>query len=395
MKRQLFISALILTVLIALTAFFVMYARGYRFDFNGGRPDLSGTGLLVATSSPDGAQVFINGHLTTATDNTINLAPGEYEVRIFKEGYFEWKKKLIVKKEVVTKADALLFPTAPKLESLTNTGVSNPVLDPAGTKLAYTVASQAARRNGVYTLDMSVRPILTLQSASVQLADDTLDFFSNARLSWSPNGAELMATISGQRSSTYLLTTNGINQNPQDVSQTLTTVNLAWAKQKADVEKARTDGLPKRLRDVINQYFDTISWSTDNTKILYSASAAADLPIIINPRLVGVDSTPEDRKLKKDSVYVYDVKEDKNYKILDSKDVEILPKWFPDSKHLIYVHDQKIDIMEFDAQNQTTVYAGPFVNGFVFPWADTSRIVVLTNLGNPTIIPNLYTISLR
>lgn len=395
MKRQLLISALIVVALVALTSFFILYARGFRFDFNGGRPDLSGTGLLVATSNPDGAQVFINGHLTTATDNTINLAPGEYEVKIFKEGYFPWEKKLIVKEEVVTKADALLFPTAPKLESLTNTGVSNPVIDPSGTRLAYTVASQAARRNGAYALDMSVRPILTLQSASTQLADDISDLFSQSKLSWSPNGTEIMATISGVRNSTYLLSTSGFNQNPQDVSQTLPTVNATWSRQKAEIEKARTDGLPKKLRGVLNGHFNIISWSPDNTRILYEATISADLPIVISPRLVGVDSTPEDRKLKKGAVYVYDVKEDKNYKILDEKDAENLPKWFPDSKHLIYVSDQKIDIMEYDAQNKTTVYAGPFVNGFVFPWADTSRIVILTNLGNPSLVPNLYTISLR
>ena len=58
-------------------------------------------------------------------------------------------------------------------------------------------------------------------------------------------------------------------------------------------------------------------------------------------------------------------------------------------------HDGKIDMMEYDAQNQTTVYAGPFVDDLCFPWPDATRLVILTNLGNPTITPNLYTIGLK
>jgi hypothetical protein len=67
----------------------------------------------------------------------------------------------------------------------------------------------------------------------------------------------------------------------------------------------------------------------------------------------------------------------------------------PDSKHLVYVHEGKIDMMEYDTANQTTIYAGPFVDGFVFPWPDATKLVILTNLGNPMITPNLYTISLK
>jgi hypothetical protein len=41
------------------------------------------------------------------------------------------------------------------------------------------------------------------------------------------------------------------------------------------------------------------------------------LPIIINPRLIGTDSTAEVRNIQKGSIYVYDIKEDRNYKIIE------------------------------------------------------------------------------
>lgn len=377
----------------------ILYGMGYRFNLNKGTPAVSGTGLLVATSVPDGAQVFINDHLTTATDNTINLEPGEYNVKIFKDGYFPWQKKIIVKKEVVSKADALLLPNAPKLESITNIGVSNAVIDPTKSKLAYTVASQSALKNGIYVLDMTLRPILTLQSASTQIATDTISRFSQSTLKWSPDSKQILSSLDLPRSD-FLLSTSSLNSNPQDVTATLLSVNTAWKKLKDEKQIAFTNSLPRKLRPIVSEYFNVLEWSDDETKVLYTASISGTLPKIITPPLIGVDSTPEQREIERDAVYVYDIKEDRNYKIMDNilvkdEDSNLPLRWFPDSKHLIYVHNGKIDIMEYNAGNQTTIYAGPFVDNFVFPWPDASKIVILTNLGNPANNPNLYTISLK
>lgn len=391
MRRQLTITGLILGSLILGTILVIFYGRGYRLDFAKGRPDFLGTGLLVATSTPDGAEVYINGHLTTATANTINLSPGNYTVRIFKDGYFSWEKNIKIQKEVVTKVDALLFPTAPQLQSITNVGVKNPVLDPFGSRLAYAVASQSARKNGIFMLDLTARPILTLQSSSTQVVDDTIDQFSNSKFSFSPDGTELIATTSAQ--TTYLLTSNSFNSAPQDVTTTLSTVASSLAKQAQDKEKSRLDTLATKLKKEVTDKFKILEWSLDDSKILYQASKSADLPIIISPRLIGTDTKDENRNLEKGKIYVYDIKEDKNYRI----DVSSLKNlhWFPDSSHLILVADQRIDIMDYDGDNRITIYAGPFVDSYVFPWPDSSKVVILTNLGNPDITPNLYTIVLK
>lgn len=385
--------------IILATAGIIFYGKGYRLNLTQGSAGIAGTGLLVTTSSPDGAQVFINGHLTTATDNTINLNPGDYDVKIFKEGYFPWEKHITIKKEVVSKADALLIPNAPKLESITNIGVQNPIIDPTGTKIAYLVASQSAVKNGIYVLDMSLRPILTLQSSSSQIATDTINTFSQSTLKWSPDSKQMIASINNGFHTEYLLNSSTLNTAPQDVTETLGTVNTAWTKLKDEKQKAQMDSLKRPLRKIVTENFNILEWSDDETKILYVASKSATLPQVIIPALIGTDSTPEVRDIEKDSVYVYDIKEDRNYKILDNLTTKIEDQreimFSPDSKHLIYVHDARIDIMEYDKANQTTIYAGPFEGNFVFPWPDATRIVILTNLGNPLNSPNLYTISLK
>jgi len=395
--KKILLTLSIFGILIVVTAGIILYGKGYRLFFDKGRPDVSGTGLLVATSSPDGAQVLVNEHLTTATDNTINLEPGSYNIKIFKQGYFPWEKHLSIEKGVVTKIEALLFPTAPKLESITNTGVDNPVIDPSRTKIAYTVSSQTIRKNGVYVLDMTSRPILTLQNSSRQISDDTVSLFSKAILSWSPDGESLIASISAQGlTANYLLAAGSFNQSPSDVTETLTSVNSSWDKLKADRDKSLADGLSAKLRKTVSDNFNIMSWSADETKILYQASSSATLPIIRIPRLIGVNSTLEERNLEKDGIYVYDIKEDRNYKIhAPANKDQVFLTWFPDSKHLIYVHDKKIDIMEYDGANVTKIFAGPFTDNFVFPWSDNSRIVILTNLGNSDTFSNLYTISLK
>lgn len=405
-KKQFLLYFLILLFLGVGTTLVVLYGRGYRFTREQGKIEVLGTGLLAATSRPEGAGVFVNGHLTSATNATINLKPGEYNIKIVKEGYFPWEKKIKIQKEVVSTAYALLFSTTPKLESITDSGLAAPVIDPSGTQIAFTVASASARKNGIYILDTTARPILTLQSASTQIADDTVDAFSESLLSWSPDGKELIATISASRRvglpATYLLNAKNFNQSPKDVTQTIEEVNLTWQKQKEDKEKSQMFGLKLTLKNLILENFKIISWSQDETKILYSASKSATLPLVIDPPLIGANSTPEERSIKKDSIYVYDIKEDKNFKIevgsyQGSQALSWFPRltWFPDSKHLIFVDDRKINIMEYDGVNRTVIYAGPFLDNYVFPWPDGSKLVMLTNLGNENIVPNLYTIGLK
>lgn len=395
MKKQLLITLSILLFLFLGTGVAIFYGKGYHFSLDSGKPGLAGTGLLVATSSPDGAEVFVNGHLTTATDNTINLAPGDYVIKIAKDGYFPWEKRIKIQKEVVSKAEALLFPTAPKLENITTIGVKNPIMDPSLTKIAYAVASESARKNGVYVLDITTRPILTLQSSSTQIADDTVDLFSKAYFSWSPDGKQLVATVSAETkaTTTYLLETSNLNQNPKDVTEVLPSIHASWEKDKNEKEKSRLETLKGSLQKMISDNFNIISWSPDETKLLYRASSSGTLSFIIKPRLTGIDSIPEERTITKGALYIYDTKEDKNYK-LNLEDPPYIV-WFQDSKHLIYIVDKRIKIVEYDGTNDTTVYAGPFEDKYVFPSLNTSKIIILTNLGNSTIGPNLYSLDLK
>jgi len=323
------------------------------------------------------------------------MPPGEYEIKIVKDGFFPWQKMIKIETEVVTLADALLIPIAPKLESITDTGANNPVIDPTLTKIAFTISSRSAEKNGIYVFDMGSNRILTLQGSSTQIVDDSFDDFSNAKISWSPDGQDIIATISGTFSdTTYLLDTDRPNQPPNNISNTIDEVNANWDEVARAREKSVFNSLPKDVRVIANENFKILSISPDHDKILYTASRSANLEIIIQPPLKGANYTPEDRNIIEGDIYVYDVKEDRNYK-MDILNFNNTYSWMNDSMHLIFVRNEGLHVIDYDGLNDNVIYAGPFDKGYVFPWPDSSRIVILTNLGNNTTPQNLYTIILK
>lgn len=398
MRKIVFGSATLIAVLVILTTIAVLYASGYRLTSQNGTNFVEGTGVIVLTSVPDGARVYVNDHLTTATNNTINLQPGKYDVRIEKEGYFAWKKNITVKKGEVSQANALLFPNYPKLTPLTTTGAANVVVDPTNSLIAYTVDDfNTVRKNGIYLLNMNSRPIL-LGDLTTQLSDNTVADFTNATLEFSPEGDQIIATMSGSLgTSVYLLSTKNFNDTPQDITNSVFQVRSEWEQIEAEKESRQIRTLPSKLRPFLTTYFTDMSFSPDNNKIMYTASGSATMPIIINPRLKGTNSTPETRELNDGYRYVYDIKEDRNYLIAKKGEESPIPNylWHPDSNHLVYITDSKINIMEFDGQNDTTVYAGPFEKDFVTIWPDGSNIVILTNFNNPGTNLNLYKVGLK
>lgn len=401
MRKVVFSSIGLVVVLIVVTTIAVLLASGYRLTRENGKTFVEGTGVMVFTSRPDGARVYVNNHLTTATDNTINLQPGEYDVKIEKDGYFPWNKKLVVKQGEVSQANALLFPNTPKLDPLTTTGASNATVDDTNTLIAYTVSSAQPRKNGIYLMNMSSRAILPIGGLSTQLTDNTVADFSNATLSFSPDGNQLLASVSAEFGTAYyLIATNTFNETPQDVTNTILQVQAEWEQSRLAEQTRQIRTLDRKLRPLVSKHFSMPVFAPENDKILYTASGSASLALIKNPPLKGTNSTPQVREIKDGNVYVYDIKEDRNYLLWEKPgDATDSAKpsytWHPNSRHLMYLDTGKINIMEYDGQNKTTVYAGPFSEDFATVWPDGSNVAILTNLNIPGAPYNLYKIGLK
>lgn len=437
--RNILISFATVCVILGTSVVLIAYAKGYRLDMIG--KSISPTGLIAATSDPTGAQVVIDGELKTATNNTINIAPGWYDVTITKEGFQPWQKKLRVQGEIVARADAYLFPINPSLSTLSTNGVKSPVLSPDGSKLAFIVpvvrnATESAtppEKAGVWILDIGDRPLGFSRDAR-QIARSSFIDFTGSVLTWSPDSKQLLAYVSFPHTSFerfYLLDASAMNDAPPQVAN-MRTLLAEWDELTLVREQERIAGMKADLVHAVQTYMKNLSFSPDETKILYEASVSGTLPAIIVPPMVGTNPTPETRDLKTGNIYVYDIKEDRNYLIGSKTDLgyqpaSVLPtpaaktvpvsppelpdgrveamkeykapppvQWLPTNRHLLKISSGKIEAMDFDGTNRKTIYAGPFWDGFVVPWANASRILILTNLNTAAgDTPNLYSVNLR
>jgi hypothetical protein len=294
--------------------FAIFWARGYRPDLSDGK--MKGTGMLVANSFPTGAQVFINDKLTTATDNTLNLNPGTYKIKITKDGYLPWEKNLKLEKELVTQTNALLFPTAPDLQALTFTGAIDPVPSPDGQKIAYKVASSSASaKNGLFVLQMSSNPLSFKTNVQLIASLDLFDFL-NAKLIWSPDSSQLLAyqTDNNQNIiSSVLLDASKNNLYVEDQTFNLTNILDDWEKDSQLVMEQRWKKLPEKLQQIFKNNTSSVHWSPNEEKILYTATDSATIPNNLINSLPASSSQEEQRQLQKGNIYVYDTKEDKNF----------------------------------------------------------------------------------
>src|SRR3989338_8608850 len=121
MAKRLLISFFSVVFIISLAGVFILYGRGYRYDPQ--KNKVNPTGILSVSSYPEKASIYINDKLTSATDTSISLPPDWYQVRISKEGYQSWEKRIRVQGEVVSQIDALLIPNNPSLKAVTATGI--------------------------------------------------------------------------------------------------------------------------------------------------------------------------------------------------------------------------------------------------------------------------------
>ncbi len=430
-------------IIIAGSYLAIQYARGnYRFDRDG---ILVESGLLSANSFPTGAQVFIDDELTTATDNTLYLKPGEYQIKIVKEGYSPWQKTLQIEKELVAQTNARLFPIAPTLTPLTFTGAENILPSPDGRKIVYYTASASTQaKNGLYVLELT-DSFMPFQRSSRQIAEDVpLYNLAEALLIWSPDSTQLMVLSELKQVLIEVNQRNSLQSLP-DISFRRSQILSEWEEEIYLRERQYLAEFPEEILTIATESAKNVYIAPDKKKLLYTATNSATLAEGIVPPLPSSSTQPENRNISSGKIYVYDQEEDKNFEIsiTTSEDESIIKglladdalakeprnlltqpseftrlqaetisqtalnfniyyssllintlQWLPDSNHLMFASNSHIRIIEYDGTNNITIYSGPFAKNFIYPWPDGSRLIILTSF-SPDSPKNLYSIELK
>jgi len=390
LKVRLIAAILFLLIIGTLGIGASFYARGYRFDISSFK--FLPNGILVVKSDPTGAQILVDGNLKGATDANISLSPGEYDITIQKNGYLTWQKKLTIEKEVVTQIIPFLFKSVPSFSPITLTGAYNPVSSPDSTKIAYYIPLSSAQADktkvGLYILETVNLPIGFAKEPKM-ITDGIQE---GDTWSFSPNGQEILLTT---KAGVYLLNTNTFTPQAQrvNIASKLQITQTLWANEL----KIKNTSLLKELPDQYLNFFlrDTVnlSFSPDETKVMYTASSSASFkPNLLKP-LPGSSTQKESREVLEGNTYVYDLKEDRNFLISEGKNTQV--SWFPNSINLVIAEEGRIVLADYDGTNRQTIYQGSYVSPNAFSFASTTKIVFLTNLGSDSAIPNLYSLSLK
>jgi hypothetical protein len=376
--------------------FATYYARGYRIDWKTFK--FQPNGILVIQSEPTGASVYIDGELKTATNANLSISPGTYDIEVKREGYLGWYKRLTIDKEVVTQATVSLFKNAPSLSPVTFAGAENPISAKGGSKIAFSVLPSKDVGNdkaGLWVMDTFTLP-LGFSNEPKRITDGDM---TNATYTFSPDNRQILLTMSN---SIFLLDSGSFTGQAErvNVSSQKSAILAEWNKETQAINTSLIRNLPESIIDLLTRKTSDFIFSPDGTMIIYSASSSANLAENLIPPLPGASTQKQERNIQAGRTYVYDIKEDRNFLISDSPVTLsnlMTPalRWMPSSRHLLLAQDGQVGIMDYDGTNRQLVYSGSYVAPFAFPYSNSTKLLILTNLGAVSSTPNLYTLTVK
>lgn len=403
--RRIIITLTTAIVLLTATAVAIFWARGFKLNPQTG---ISRTGLIVAKSTPEGAKIFLDDKLISATNTTISfLEPKTYKIKITKDGFTTWEKDIEVKADLISEIKALLFPLAPELKPLTLSGASNPELSPDGQKIAY--SSSGTDKGGIWVNTMTERPLNLNKGPRNIVKNTTAIDFESSKIVWSPSSDQILVETVPGTSKFFLFDISRSENIPTPISQTEASEKLIeWQDSIRLLQSSLITELPESVQAAANQVDQitptpiTVNKTKPLSKTTQTATSSAQISLNYFP--FNLKFSPDEEKV----LYRLDSgTNDWSYRIYDTKlkkelivgefDKQTQVDWFPDSEHLIIVTTDGISIIEADGSNRQLVFSGNFTTKkTAIPWPDGSKIVIEANFNpNTANQSNLYTLILK
>ncbi|MFA5047806.1 MAG: PEGA domain-containing protein [Patescibacteria group bacterium] len=222
--RRLVYSIFIIIFLIV-TPLVILYAEGYRYNFQKGR--VQKTGILIISSLPKKAEVYLNEKKIDKQKTNAKIEyilPGDYEIKLVKEGYHNWQKKLPICENLTTFAEKIILWKNSQPQKISTLSSTNWQESPSGKKTALL--------NDNFQLE-----IFDQDNEKLSTTTDLKTLAPLKISSWSPSEHRLLLTSTGPGDAvTYII------------------VNLD----------------NKKIQKIINQKYQKIKWSPGNDNVLYA-----------------------------------------------------------------------------------------------------------------------------
>jgi hypothetical protein len=258
------------------------------------------------------------------------------------------------------------------------------------TKIAYVVppASDNVERAGLWIIETINLP-LGFNRDPHRITDGDL---TTAKYEFSPDAREILLTT--QTGAAYLLDISDFTPQAAraNISAQLATTRLEWEQIRSTRAKAKIAPLPDEIENVLASSVRDLIFSPDENRILYTATQSATIPEGVVRQLPGSSTQKQDRQIAPENKYVYDVREDRNFKVAEEKE---LTYWIPNSLNLVIPEENQITILDYDGTNRKVIFRGNYVYPIAYPSNNVNRLLLLTNFGSTDSLTNLYWLSLN
>ena len=289
-RRIILCSVIIFFILIA--PVIILYSLGYSFDWQEKKVVL--TGGLYIKSIPKRATVYINDKPKKETPVFIKrLAPKYYQIKVTKEGFHEWSKKLKIESKLVTEVkDILLIPINPEIEIINEK-------NPDNFSLKEYIISKTTVSNDVFYIN---KPSYILYKT-----DKDNSFQEQISLTPLPENQEYEIIISDNQQIAVL--------SDSDQLYILNSETKNFKLIKENVQQAQ--------------------FSYDNEKLLYYTSNEIWIYYLNN--------NEQDKKMGEHELITR----------LSQKIKQAI--WYKTNKHIIFLVNQKIKIIELDSRDEKNI----------------------------------------
>lgn len=382
-NKNWFQTLLTLIILLGVTTLIFLYTSGFRLQRGEEEVvNLATTGMISAKSIPEGASVFLDDELITATNDTISgIEPGKHSLRIVKKGYEEWSKEIEVFEALVTDITAVLVSQSPMFEPLTNTGASNPSVSPSLSQLAY--FSKDEEDPGVWIIPIDQGGLNIFRAnPSVVLEDTQVNRYSDGKsIMWSPDEKELLV----ETNDSFFYLVDLVNHTAQSVTNSEKII-ADWdeeLKLKREIFVAKLD-IPEEIRTLALS--NDVLWSPDEKKFLFTTQYGDMLQYKVynmeTPLPVGEN--------------VETMVFEKNI-----NDAQPEVTWYSDSFHLILtegnIAEEKlgtISLIRIDGSNKVEIYGQSLYSSKVYSAPSGDKVIILTSFKSDD-KTDLYTVGIR
>lgn len=208
-----------ITAFLILAPTLIFYSSGYRYDFKRNKILKTGT-LMIEAKNIHSANLFINDQQHEELFNEkifiYNLLPGEYQIKLTKEGFHPWQKKITINSSLTTFAkNVIVFKKNVPLQIIDGQ-IPNFYISPDKQKIAYLLKTDSFLELYIYDTETKQEELAYRTSAAEK----------NINVTWAASSKKILV----KNNNTYLVFDVQNLQQGQALNELISfpPINMKW-----------------------------------------------------------------------------------------------------------------------------------------------------------------------